>query len=116
MQVATPEYVTAVMDLIESGDVSWDDADVIKVLKDAMREQSPKVSGQKNRNKSRVDAPSARLTSGEREYIPKIRFELAQEGIVAEFWELRVLVRGGKISYNGILHSYPAFDEWRGGR
>jgi hypothetical protein len=56
------------MNLIESGDVSWDDPDVAKVIKDAVREQSPKSSGQqliKNRNNSRIDAPSARLTLGE---------------------------------------------------
>ena len=37
MQVATSEYVTAVMNLIESGDVSWNDADVAKTLRDAIR-------------------------------------------------------------------------------
>lgn len=25
-----------------------------------------------------------------------------------------MLVRGGRVSYNGILHSYSAFDEWPG--
>lgn len=37
MQLATPEYVTAVMHLIESEDVSWNAPDVAKVLGDAVR-------------------------------------------------------------------------------
>jgi CubicO group peptidase (beta-lactamase class C family) len=37
MQVATPEYVTAVMKLIESGDVSWDDPDVAKTLREVIK-------------------------------------------------------------------------------
>jgi hypothetical protein len=48
MQVATPEYVTAVMSLIEGGDVSWNDADVAKVLRDAVRRQSPKSNHQES--------------------------------------------------------------------
>jgi len=65
MQLATPEYVTAVMHLIESEDVSWNAPDVAKVLGDAVRGQSQNASDQqrsKNRNKSRIDLPSARLT------------------------------------------------------
>ncbi|CAI1948087.1 Uncharacterised protein [Serratia fonticola] len=117
MQVATPEFVTAVMKLIESGDVSRDDSDVARVIKDAVRGQSPKASGQqriKIRNKSRVDVPSARLTSAERDRIPKIRLELARDGITAERWELRALVRGGKVRYNGKLYVYPLLDVWPG--
>lgn len=117
LDVTPPEYVTALMKLLESGDVSWNDPDVAKVLWDVIREQSPKASGQlriKNRNNSRIDAPSARLTSAERDRIPKIRLELARDGITAERWELRSLVRGGKVSYNDKLYSYPALDEWSG--
>ncbi|MBH2581742.1 hypothetical protein I5K92_02155 [Serratia marcescens] len=75
MQVATPEYVTAVMNLIECGDVSWDDADVAKTFRDAIRQQSPKSNHQeiaRNRKKSRNDAPSARLTPAERATTPQI--------------------------------------------
>ncbi|CAI1941116.1 Bacteriophage replication gene A protein (GPA) [Serratia quinivorans] len=74
MQVATPEYVTAVMNLIECGDVSWNDPDVVSVLRDAVKGQSPKASGElraKSLNKSRIDAPSARLTLAKRNRIPK---------------------------------------------
>ncbi|NTY88729.1 hypothetical protein FCH33_18305 [Serratia fonticola] len=117
LTVTPPEYVTAVMNLIESGDVSWDDPDVAKVLRDAVREQSPKVNRQqriKNRNKSRNDAPPARLTSAESDRIPKIRLELAQDGITAERWELKALTRGAKVSVNGKEFSYPPIVDWLG--
>lgn len=115
MTVTPPEYVTAVMNLIESGDVSWDDPDVAKVLRDVIREQSPKASGQlriKNRNKSRIDAPSARLTQAERARIPQIRFELALQGITAERWELNILTRGATVIFGDQLVSYSVMDEW----
>ncbi|MFT2789509.1 replication endonuclease [Serratia sp. T13T92] len=117
LTVTPPEYVTAVMNLIESGDVSWDDPDVSKVLKDAVRGQSPKAGRQqriKNRNKSRIDGPSARLTFAERDRIPKILLELAREGITAERWELKALTRGATVIFDGKEFSYPALDEWPG--
>ncbi|UMK50891.1 hypothetical protein [Serratia ureilytica] len=103
MQVATPEYVTAVMNLIEREDVSWDDADVAKTLRDAIRGQSPKDSPQeiaRNRKKSRNEAPSARLTPAERARIPQIRLGLTRNGIIPERWELKALVRGASVSFN----------------
>lgn len=97
--------------------ISWDDPDVARVLRDAVRSQSPKASGQlriKNRNKSRIDAPSVRLTSAERDRIPRIRLELARDGITAERWELRPLTRGAKVSFDGKEYSYSVLDEWLG--
>lgn len=41
--------------------------------------------------------PSTKLTKAEREKIPKIRFDLAQEGITPEQWELSALDRGATI-------------------
>jgi hypothetical protein len=117
MQVATPEYVTAVMDLIESGDVSWNDADVAKTLRDAIRSQSPKANHQeiaRNRKKSRNDAPSARLTPAERARIPQIRLELAQQGIIAARWELKALTRGAVVNFGGKRLSYPLVNSWPG--
>jgi len=109
MQVATPEYVTAVMNLIESGDVSWNDADVAKTLRDAIRGQSPKDNHQeiaRNRKKSRNDAPSARLTPAERARIPQIRLGLTRNGIILERWELKALVRGASVSFNEKIYVY----------
>uniref|UniRef100_UPI0035C7456B replication endonuclease n=2 Tax=Serratia quinivorans TaxID=137545 RepID=UPI0035C7456B len=117
MQVATPEYVTAVMNLIEGGDVSWNDADVVKTLRNAIRGQSPKANHQEiamNRKKSKNDAPSARLTPAERARIPQIRLELAQQGITAERWELKALTRGATVIFDDQSFSYPPIDEWPG--
>lgn len=115
MQVATPEYVTAVMGLIESGDVSWDDADVAKTMRYALRQQSPKSSHleiARNRKKSQNDSPSARLTPAERARVPQIRLELARQGIIAEPWELKVLTRGATVIKDGIELSYLTCDDW----
>ncbi|MGP2861144.1 hypothetical protein ACTVMW_03390 [Serratia bockelmannii] len=117
MQVATPEYVTAVMNLIESGDVSWDDVDVAKTFRDAVKGQTPKDNHQeiaRNRKKSRNDVPSARLTPAERARIPQIRFELAQKGITAERWELKVLTRGATVIFGDQSFVYPPIVEWSG--
>ncbi|PII53335.1 replication protein [Serratia sp. OLHL2] len=117
MQVATPEYVTAVMNLIESGDVSWNDTDVAKTLRGAIRGQSPKANHQdivRNRRKSQNDAPSARLTPADRARIPQIRLELSQHGITAERWELKALTRGATIIFGDQPFSYPMKDEWPG--
>lgn len=115
MQVATPEYVTAVMNLIESGDVSWNDADVAKTLRDAIRGRSPKGNHQEiahNRKKSQNDAPSARLTPAERARVPQIWLELMRHGITPERWELRALTRGAAVNYDGQTFSYPPQGEW----
>ncbi|MNP58630.1 hypothetical protein D3C76_1535610 [compost metagenome] len=117
MRVATPEYVTAVINLIESGDVSWNDTDVAKTLRDAIRGQSPKDNHQeiaRNRKKSQNDAPSARLTPAERARIPQIRLELAQHGITPERWELRALVRGAAVIYGKKKFAYPSSGDWPG--
>jgi hypothetical protein len=103
------------MKLIESGDVSWDDPDVAKTLKDVILQQSLKSNNQeiaRNRKKSRNDAPSARLTPAERARIQKIQFELALQGVIAEHWELKALTRGATMSIDGKEFSYLTCDNW----
>ncbi|HGH4789213.1 replication endonuclease [Serratia marcescens] len=115
MQVAAPGYVTAVMNLIESGDVSWNDADVAKMLRDAVKGQTLNANPQgltQKRKKSLKVAPSARLTQAERARIPKIRIELVREGITAEVWELNALARGAMVSFSGKQFFYSPLDEW----
>lgn len=59
------EYATAVMKLVDSGSVGWNEPDVAKVLGDAVRRQSPAVNHQQqsfDASKSLVLASSARLT------------------------------------------------------
>jgi hypothetical protein len=117
MQVTTPEYVTAVMSLIEGGDVSWNDADVAKTLRDSLRGQSPSINHQQqsfNASKPRELAPSARLTKRERTQIPQIYRDLVSHGITLERWEVEALTRGASVTFDGNTFSYPTLDEWSG--
>ncbi|EEQ03188.1 hypothetical protein [Yersinia rohdei] len=58
--------------------------------------------------------PTLRITPAKRARIPQIRLELAQHGITPERWELRALVRGVAVNYDGQTFSYPPQDEWPG--
>ncbi len=111
------EYATAVMKLVEGGDVGWDEPDVAKVLGDAARRQSPSINHQQksfNPSKPRELAPSARLTKGERGRVPQIYRELARYGITPERWELESLARGASVMFDGSKFSYPTIDDWSG--
>lgn len=57
-------------------------------------------------------APSARLTRQNRDRIPYIHFDLKQQGINPRRWELEVLARGGSVTYDRIICSYAATNEW----
>lgn len=46
--------------------------------------------------------------------VAKIRFDLAQEGITPERWELEALVRGATVIYGDKKFKYAAADEWPG--
>lgn len=109
------DQAATVLNLIDGGEVSWSDADVIKVLRDALREQMPKAKPlQRSYDTSKFSnhAPSARLTRQNRDRIPYIHFDLKQQGINPQRWELEVLARGGSVTYDGIVCSYAATDEW----
>lgn len=113
----TSEYFAEVLCLIETGNVIWDDADVAKTMRDALRLQLRKGNHQeiaRNRRKSRNDAPSARLTPAEWSRVPQIRLELAQYGVTAERRELKALTQGAKVIFDDRLFTYPPIDEWPG--
>ena len=59
-------------------------------------------------------APSARMTKPERDRVAKIRFDLAQEGITPEGWELDALARGATVIYGDKKFRFSAVDEWPG--
>lgn len=59
-------------------------------------------------------SPSARMTKPERDRVAKIRFDLAQEGITPERWELDALARGATVIYGDKKFRYPAAYEWPG--
>lgn len=52
------------------------------------------------------------MTKAEREQIPRIRFELAQQGITPQRWELQILARGGRVNYGDRTFIYALKDEW----
>ncbi|WP_370640075.1 replication endonuclease [Buttiauxella sp. S04-F03] len=107
------EQAAAVLNLLDSGDVSWRDADVLKVLRDELKEQSlqDKTPLQSHSLlKSLGRAPSARLTRQECERFTQIRFDLSKQGIIPNRWELEVLTRGGTVTYKDKIFSYPIID------
>jgi hypothetical protein len=111
------EYATAVMKLVKSGDVGWDEPDVTKVLGDAARRQISSVSHQQYsfvQAKSHELSPSARLTKQERAQIPQIYQHLVQYGLTPNRWELEVLARGAAMIFDGTKFLYPAIDDWLG--
>ena len=109
------EYATAVMTLVESGDVRWDEPDVAKVLGDAVRRQSPTINHQQqsfNPSKPRELAPSARLTKRERAKIPHIIRDLVMHSIHPKRWEIEMLARGATVIFDRMKISYPVDKEW----
>lgn len=111
--VMTPtpsEQAAAVLNLIDDGLIGWDDPDVERVLREALKAGAkPQNRQQRNITPLKQDelAPSARLTKSERELIPRIRADLAQEGITPERWEVDALARGAVVTYGEKKFSYP---------
>lgn len=64
--------------------------------------------------KTSQQAPSDRMTKYQTDHIAKIRFDLAQEGIIPERWELSVLARGATVFYGDKKFKYQAADDWSG--
>ncbi|CNK75519.1 phage replication protein [Yersinia frederiksenii] len=113
--VTAAEYAAAVIKLVESGDVGWDEPDVAKVLGDAVRRQSPAVDHQQKSfdpSTMRELAPSSRLTKRERAQIPQIYRDLVSHGITPERWALVALARGSKVNFGDKYFSYPTQTEW----
>lgn len=57
-------------------------------------------------------APSARLTPAQQQRCLTIARDLRQIGIDPQRWQLEVLVRGGKISFDGRLVQFPLINDW----
>ena len=52
------------------------------------------------------------MTKPERDRVAKIRFDLAQQGITPERWELDVLARGATVIFDGIRYCYLRTDDF----
>lgn len=118
--VMTPtpsEQAAAVLNLIERGVIGWNEPDVMKVLNGALRASAPCKNRQQRSNaplKTSEQAPSARMTKPERDRVAKIRFDLAQEGITPERWELNALARGATVIYGDKKFIYDVLHGWSG--
>ena len=116
--VMTPtpsEHAAAVLNLVDDGVIAWDDPEVVMVLRSALKHGAPQQNRQQRSDeplKLHQIAPSGRMTKAERAQIPRIRFELAQQGITPQRWELQALARGGIVVYGEKRFVYPIADEW----
>ena len=116
--VMTPtpsEQAAAVLNLIDRGVIGWNEPDVVKVLNGALKAGAPRKNRQQRSNaplKTSEQAPSARMTKSERDRVGKIRFDLAQEGIVPERWEMEVLARGATVCFGNKVFRYHNHEIW----
>lgn len=103
------EYASAVMKLILRGDVGWDEPDVSKVLREAIKGTLVK-GGNHQRSydpfKPKDYAPSARLTASQRDEMLNVMQKLRQYGIAAERWEIEAIVRGASINFSGQIYTH----------
>ncbi|HBA6943465.1 TPA: replication endonuclease, partial [Escherichia coli] len=103
------EQAAAVLNLIERGVIGWDDPEVVTVLRCALKHDAPRPNRQQKSCeplKPYQIAPSGRMTKAEREQTPRIRFELAQEGITPNQWEPQVLARGATVCFDGRKYKF----------
>lgn len=118
--VMTPtpsEHAAAVLNLVDGGVIAWDDPEVVTALRGALKHDAPRLNRQQRSGeplKPHQIAPSGRMTKAERAQIPRIRFELVQQGITPQRWELQALARGATVTFDGQKFSYPVADEWPG--
>ena len=111
------EHAAAVLNLVDDGVIEWNDPDVVRVLRGALKHGLRTPNCQKINGsplKPHEIAPSARLTRSERMQIKRIRVDLAQNGIWPQRWELEALARGAIVNYDGKKFMYLVADEWPG--
>ncbi|MCL2894291.1 replication endonuclease [Brenneria tiliae] len=101
----------------ENPAIDWNDDAAVRALGMRLRGQTVRknpIQRDFNPNTFRDPSPSARLTSEEREQIPRIQRDLSRRGITAQRWELEALARGATVKIDGESISYPVTDEWLG--
>lgn len=115
MNPTPSEQAAAVLNLIERGIIDWNEPDVVKVLNGALKAGTPRKHRQQRNNaplKTSEQAPSARMTKPERDRVAKIRFDLAQEGITPQRWEVEVLARGATVFFGSKVFRYHNHEIW----
>lgn len=87
----------------------------MKVLNGALKAGAPRKNRQQRSNaplKMSKQAPSARMTKSQRDRIAKIRFDLAQEEINSERWEIEVFARGATVCFGNKVFRYHIHEIW----
>lgn len=116
--VMTPtpsEHAAGVLKLVDDGVIAWGDPEVVMALRGALKNDAPRPNRQQRSGeplKPHQIAPSGRMTKAERERIPRIRFDLAMQGITPQRWELQVLACGATVKFGGVEFKYPPPNEW----
>ncbi|EPE6767706.1 hypothetical protein ACSKQ6_004085, partial [Escherichia coli] len=107
------EHAAAVLNLVDDGVIEWNDPEVVRALRSALKHGLRRPNRQQRNGsplKPHEIAPSARLTRSERMQITRIRVDLAQNGIRPQRWELEALARGATITYGRKTFIYPTID------
>lgn len=115
MTHALSEQAAAVLNLIEGRILGWNEPDVVKVLNGALKACTPRKHRQQRSNaplKTSEQVPSAKMTKLERDRVTKIRFDLAQEGITPQRWEVEVLARGATVCFGSKVFRYHNHEIW----
>ncbi|EDQ7049828.1 replication endonuclease, partial [Salmonella enterica subsp. enterica] len=115
MHPTPSEHAAAVLNLVDDGVIEWNDPEVVRTLRGALK-HGLRTPSRQQRNGSPLKpheiAPSARLTRSERMQITRIRVDLAQNGIRPQRWELEALARGATVNYDGKKFRYFIVNEW----
>jgi len=114
-QDGEPVESVVVMEHHPDTPIDWDDMTVARSVMARLRADAPQI----NRQQRSIDpysrpepAPSARLTTAERDRVPRIYSELALHGIEPTRSELEALARGAKVKFGDISMHYPAVSDW----
>ncbi|KLX96045.1 replication A protein, partial [Escherichia coli] len=111
------EHAAAVLNLVDDGVIEWNDPEVVRALRGALKYGLRRPNRQQRNGsplKPHEIAPSARLTRSERLQITRIRVDLAQNGIRPQRWELEALARGAEVIYDMKKFVYPPCCDWPG--
>ncbi|CAI0931272.1 Bacteriophage replication gene A protein (GPA) [Serratia plymuthica] len=116
-QDSEPVEAVAVLEHPPEIPIDWDDMTVTRSVMSRIRAIPSQIKkSQRSFDPYRVPdvAPSARLTSVERDRLGVIRADLALHDIAAKRWELEALARGAKVKFGDISMEYALVNDWAG--
>ncbi|CAI0904299.1 replication endonuclease [Serratia proteamaculans] len=116
-QDSEPVEAVAVLEHPPETPIDWDDMTVTRSVMSRIRAIPSQIKkSQRSFDPYRVPdvAPSARLTSVERDRLGVIRADLALQDIAAKRWELEALARGAKVKFGDISMQYAPVNDWAG--